>query len=144
MAPAWRYLVAALVVAEAAHEKYVIQAFDPAHAGAIDAKPPDAFSTIELTPGADGSTRASYSVARNGRRKGVAQMTRMRPMNCAGAEALSMLKTRARSVSLSTSHTSTSHGSHGSRYSRHASSSLRSAKTSPSVGRKSFRHSRSG
>ena len=40
MAPAWRYLVAALVVAEAAHEKYVIQAFAPEHAGAIDAKPP--------------------------------------------------------------------------------------------------------
>ena len=54
----------------------------------------------------------------------------------------SMLKTRARSVSLSTSYTSTSHGSHGSRHSRHA--SLRSAKTSPSVGRKSFRHGRSG
>ena len=54
----------------------------------------------------------------------------------------SMLKTRARSVSLSTSYTSTSHGSHGSRSSRHA--SLRAAKTSPSVGRKSFRHGRSG
>ena len=69
MAPAWRYLVAALVVAEAAHEKYVIQAFDPAHAGAIDAKPPDGASTIELTEGADGaSTKVSYSVARNGGR----------------------------------------------------------------------------
>ena len=49
MAPAWRYLVAALVVAEAAHEKYVIQAFAPEHADKIDAKPPDGASTIELT-----------------------------------------------------------------------------------------------
>ena len=39
MAPA-RLLLAALATAryvEGAHEKYVIQAFDPAHAGAIDA-----------------------------------------------------------------------------------------------------------
>jgi hypothetical protein len=90
MAPAWRYLVAALVVAEAAHEKYVIQAFDPAHVGAIDAKPPDGASTIELSAGTNTSTKVSYSVARNGQRKGVAQMTHMRPMNCAGAEALSL------------------------------------------------------
>ena len=40
MAPAWRYLVAALVVAEAAHEKYVIQGFAPEYTSAIDAKPP--------------------------------------------------------------------------------------------------------
>ncbi len=92
MARAWRLLLAAALaaVADAAHEKYVIQAFDPAHVDKIDAKPPDGASTIELSVGTDSSTKVSYSVARNGRRKGVAQMTRMRPMNCAGAEALSL------------------------------------------------------
>ena len=43
MAHAWRLLLAALAAARpvaGAHEKYVIQAFDPAHIGAIDAKPP--------------------------------------------------------------------------------------------------------
>ena len=94
MARAWRLLLTILAAARpvaGAHEKYVIQAFDPAYAGAIDAKPPDGFSTIELTANADNtSTKVSYSVARNGRRKGVAQMTRMRPMNCAGAETLTM------------------------------------------------------
>ena len=93
MARAWRLLLAALVTARpvaGAHEKYVIQAFAPEYTSAIDAKPPDGASTIELTDGSDQSTKVSYSVARNGRRKGVAQMTRMRPMNCAGAEALSL------------------------------------------------------
>ena len=71
---AWRLLLAAALaaVADAAHEKYVIQAFDPAHVGAIDAKPPDGFSTIELTAGTNASTKVTYSVARTGRRKGVA------------------------------------------------------------------------
>ena len=92
MAHAWRLLLAALATRRVAgaHEKYVIQAFDPAHASAIDAKPPDGASTIELTAGVNDSTRVSYSVARNGRRKGVAQMTRMRPMNCKGADHLSL------------------------------------------------------
>jgi hypothetical protein len=74
MARAWRLLLAAAAaVADAAHEKYVIQAYDPAHIGAIDAKPPDGASTIELSAGEGASTKVSYSVARTGRRKGVAQ-----------------------------------------------------------------------
>ena len=87
MARAWRLLLAALAAARpvaGAHEKYVIQAYDPAHVDKIDAKPPDGFSTIELTAGTNASTKVSYSVARNGRRKGVAQMTRMRPMEVHG------------------------------------------------------------
>ena len=84
MAPAWLRL-AALVVAAAPHlvagadlvdganEKYVIQAFDYEHAGAIDAASPDGASTVALTEGA-ASTRVDYAVARTGKRKGVAQM----------------------------------------------------------------------
>ena len=74
MAPAWRLLLAAVAARPvgAAHEKYVIQGFAPEHAGAIDAKPPDGFSTIELTAGTNASTKVTYSVARTGRRKGVA------------------------------------------------------------------------
>jgi hypothetical protein len=90
MARAWCLLLTILAAARpvaGAHEKYVIQGFAPEYTSAIDAKPPDGFSTIELTAGTDNtSTKVSYSVARNGRRKGVAQMTRMWPMNCAGAD----------------------------------------------------------
>ena len=72
MAPAWRLLLAALATARpvaGAHEKYVIQAFAPEYTSAIDAKPPDGASTIELAASEDGaSTKVSYSVARNGRR----------------------------------------------------------------------------
>ena len=59
MAPA-RLLLAALAAAryvEGAHEKYVIQAFDPAYTSAIDAKPPDGASTI-VTRQRGGNARA--------------------------------------------------------------------------------------
>ena len=58
-----RLLLAALAaVADAAHEKYVIQGFDPAHAELIDAKPPDGFSTIGDFPNlTQGMEKAGWS-----------------------------------------------------------------------------------
>ena len=83
-----RWLLVALAsLARAGHdseETYVIQALRPEAIPALDVAVPDGVSNIALSAGSANSTRVDYAVARNGRRKGVAQIRRLRPSDCAG------------------------------------------------------------
>ena len=89
-----RWLLLALAsIARAGHdseETYVIQALRPEAIPALDVAVPDGVSSIALSAGTNNSTRVDYAVARNGRRKGVAQVRRLRPSDCAGADVVSL------------------------------------------------------
>ena len=89
-----RWLLLALAsIARAGHdseETYVIQALRPEAIPALDVAVPDGVSNIVLSAGSANSTRVDYAVARNGRRKGVAQIRRLRPSDCAGADSVSL------------------------------------------------------
>ncbi len=88
----WLFLALASL-ARAGHESeetYVIQALRPEAIPALDAAVPDGVSHIALSAGSSNSTRVDYAIARTGRRKGVAQIHRLRPSDCAGADFVSL------------------------------------------------------
>ena len=85
--------LASVSLARAGHESeetYVIQALRPEAIPALDAAVPDGVSRLALNAGSSNSTRVDYAIARTGRRKGVAQIHRLRPSDCAGADFVSL------------------------------------------------------
>ena len=92
-----RWLLLALAsIARAGHdseETYVIQALRPEAIPSLDVAVPDGVSNIALSAGSSNSTRVDYAVARNGRRKGVAQI---RPTTPGARTSLASCSTSAR------------------------------------------------